>query len=164
MKAQLSIDFVIALTLFVLVASFFLIQLLGVVPSFLEEMRLQQLRSNAYSLSELLVSDAGEPEDWETRASEQIKRIGLRKVDGHPNLLSLSKVQRLGELCEADYTLVQKLVGMKNSFSLEIRKLPTGESLAVCFPIETKGGYSAKLSRNVVVDGLACKLSVEVYG
>lgn len=104
MKAQLSIEYVVSLSLFILFVSYLFFNILNILPLYLNEIRNERIKSEAYQISEILVNDPGEPSDWETKEDWEIKRIGLSNENyNKTNLLSVSKINRLKNECENDY-------------------------------------------------------------
>lgn len=103
MKGQISIDYYIALIIFIFFVVYFLFQISNLVPNFLGQMEEQRMRSEAYQISELLVNDIGSPPDWNTLVPDktaQIKRIGLSdQTRNKTNLLSSPKIKALDGIC-----------------------------------------------------------------
>jgi hypothetical protein len=95
----------------------------------MEEVEKEDLRSKAYQLSEILVNDPGEPENWDTAGS--IKRIGLNdETYNKNNLISLGKVTALESRC-GNYDEVKNLLGLDKSFSIIVFNISqsTGDRL-----------------------------------
>lgn len=100
MKGQISIDYYIALIIFIFFVVYFLFRVSNLVPDFIGRMEEQRMRSEVYQFSELLANDFGNPPNWETLSPGSIKRIGLSDQSRNKtNLLSVAKVAALNSLC-----------------------------------------------------------------
>lgn len=120
MKAQLSIEYFVSMILFVMFVAYIIFQLMTFTPNYLNEIKTESLRSEAYQISELLVNDPGEPANWQTVADSSIKRLGLLDDSRNKtNLLSKTKVDALRSKC-GNYENVKKWVDTENQFSLLI--------------------------------------------
>ena len=157
MKGQLSADFFISLTLFILLTSYFLVRVLDIMPSFLHEEKMQSLRGTAYAISELLINDAGEPKNWQTLQLSQIKRIGLMDEEENlTNFVSLDKINRLNAICNSPnntvgYPKIKELLGIDEdvNVSVVIKNLNTNEDIASCWPPSLRLSRIVNISRVV---------------
>lgn len=62
MKAQISfVEFIIAFSIFSVFVAYLFFRLLSFMPAYLNEIRSERVRSEAYQISELLINDPGEP-------------------------------------------------------------------------------------------------------
>lgn len=106
MKGQMSIDYYVALIIFIFFVIYFLFQVSNIVPNFIGEMEEQRMRAEAYQFSELLVNGVGSPPDWDTLVPAQtggIGRVGLSDQSRNKtNLLSVAKINALDELCSTE--------------------------------------------------------------
>lgn len=119
-KAQLSIEYFVSLVLFVMFVAYLIFQLMTFTPQYLNEIKTESLRSEAYQISELLINDPGEPANWQTAADSSIRRIGLLDDSRNKtNLLSQNKVDALRSKC-SNYDNVKKWIDTENQFSLLI--------------------------------------------
>jgi len=65
MKGQISfVEYIVSITIFITFAVFFFYNLLSFMPTYLNEIRNERVRSEAYQISELLINDLGEPVNW----------------------------------------------------------------------------------------------------
>jgi hypothetical protein len=134
MKGQISIEYIIALILFIVFVLFFFVQLLNQQPIYMRELRSEIVRSEAYQLSEMLINDAGYPIDW---TIANVQRIGLSSNLNKTNFLSKSKISSIGTSCNGGYTFIKNKIGAEDDFSLVIWQLPRQASdnpLLSCFP------------------------------
>lgn len=118
MKAQLSIEYLIAFSLFISIIGYIYLQYTRNIPSFVEEVKKEDIRASAFQLSEMLINDYGEPENWDTLASDQIKRIGLSdNYVRQSNFISKNKINRLRDECN-QFSNIQKWTGFNKPFSI----------------------------------------------
>jgi len=102
MKAQLSIDFIISLVIFIGVITYVLIQTLSYQYDFLKEIKKQKLYAKAYALSEDLLSR------W------MDERYNLT------NLVSLAKIQNDKQTCNSNYANFKNLIGIDVDFGFYV--------------------------------------------
>lgn len=136
MKGQLSIEVIVAMIIFIIFISYLFFEILKLRPIYLQEIKAEKIRAEAYQLSELLINDPGEPIDWNTA---NVKRIGLSDhIYNLTNLISWSKAQNLNSLC-SNYELVREKVGIKDyQFSITVVNRDTGYSI-FCSPPQPRG-------------------------
>ena len=135
MKGQISIDYIIAIVIFIFFVIYFLFEITNIVPKFIGQIEEQEIRSKAYQISEILINDPGYPENWNffKLDSEYIQRIGLSNIQAtktnyflnERNYLSLNKINRLMELCDTTlggigYEKVTEKIGTNLDFSIII--------------------------------------------
>ena len=65
MKAQLSWEFVVTVLLFILSSIYFLFIIYQISPLVRAEMEAETKRAEVFKISEILISDSGDPKDWE---------------------------------------------------------------------------------------------------
>lgn len=153
MKSQFSIDFYVAIIVFVLFSTYILFQVISFTPSYIREINNQRLKSEAFQISELLINDPGEPLNWEDLDENQIKRIGFSNhIVNYTNYLSLRKIQRIGICDEIKYEKVKKWLAIKESFSLLLKNLKSNEILISCFPAQKIPKELIVISRIVYLD------------
>ncbi|MFN6992552.1 MAG: hypothetical protein ACK4MM_07535 [Fervidobacterium sp.] len=118
MKAQLSIEYLVAFSLFISLIGYIYLQYTRNIPYFVEEVKKEDIRATAFQISELLINDYGEPENWDTLAIDQIKRIGLSdNVARQGNFISKNKIDRLKNEC-TQFSNIQKWTGFNKPFSI----------------------------------------------
>lgn len=105
-RGQMSIDFLVGISLFILALSFVAVSVSGMFLPFQTETI--DLNSVSYRTSVILVEDAGywsdganDGEDWENHVNN-ISRIGLAINKMHPNELELNKLAIFGDEAEID--------------------------------------------------------------
>ncbi|MEM7825075.1 MAG: hypothetical protein QXO27_03840 [Candidatus Aenigmatarchaeota archaeon] len=130
MKGQLSIEYYISLILFVFFIVYLSFQIVKITPTYIRELKNENLRIEAYQLSELLINDPGEPINWDSQP--QVKRIGLSSNENKTNLLSGNKIAAMKTKCSTNYEDVRRLIGTEYYFSLFL----TNETLrqTICQP------------------------------
>ena len=82
----------------------------------------ENIRSEAYQLSELLLNDAGEPASWND--PDSAKRIGL-SYEGmnRSNLLSYNKITNLNSFCNGNYNEFLKKINFNKPFSVKLNEI-----------------------------------------
>ncbi|MHC1585473.1 MAG: DUF7287 family protein [Candidatus Syntropharchaeia archaeon] len=122
---QISIDFITAIAIFMLMFTFLVLQIPGIFVPF--QTTVTDLQPVAYRTSVILVEDCGwwnnTHTQWETEISDpsKISRIGLAKNKpgsdrGIPNLLSKDKIEGLKSLYQnTNYSSIQEKLGLKTS-------------------------------------------------
>jgi len=134
MKAQLSIDYIVSLIVFILFGTYIFFQVTGYTPAYITQIETQRLRSEAYQISELLVNDPGEPLNWEVCGSACLERIGLSDyTKNKTNFLSRSKIDKFDEICNQvdGYAIIKSLIDTDRQFSIILNKAD-GETLISC--------------------------------
>lgn len=139
MKGQLTIEYLISFGIFIGVIIYVYLLYTRNIPNFLEEIKKENIRAEAYQLSELLVNDIGEPPNWNTLSDENIKRIGLADQNrNQTNFISKQKITGFDIKCDSDFSNIQKWVGLNKSFSVLIFNINQGTGsrslLADCTP------------------------------
>ena len=151
-KGQLGYDYFISLVIFILFVVYIAFQIMEMKPAYLREVRNEILRSEAYQLSELLVNDPGEPQNWD---AANVKRIGLSDENANKtNYLSAAKVTKLAGLCPlAGYSSLAKLFGIdqKYQFSIIVKNAISGEPLVDCHPASLIAARTVNISVKRVV-------------
>ena len=92
-KGQMSIDFLVGMSLFMLALIFLVLVIQGMFLPFQTETI--DLNSVAYRTSVILVEDPGwgdKGTDWEKQNIENVSRIGLAIDKAHPNMLDMKKL------------------------------------------------------------------------
>ena len=134
MKAQLSFDFVLSISIFIIFLSYIVFQLLYTIPRFRRWVEVQNLRGKAFSISQILLNDFGYPTNWHELDLTQIKRIGLKdETKNLSNFLSFDKITRLNQIC-SDYQTFKSLLGIDKTVIISIKDLVNNQTLASCSP------------------------------
>jgi hypothetical protein len=153
MKAQVSLEFILCVIIFTILATYVLLQLTNVKSRYLRYLTAEKLNSELYLISELLINDVGEPANWHLAPEREIKRIGLMdERTNATNLLSFSKLERLNSICIGNYDLVRKALGVENHFSLGI--VNATEVLVTCAPFYPTPfkGFNFSIRRSVAIN------------
>ena len=121
MKAQLTLEYMISLVLFIGIVIYVYLSYSANIPSFIGEVFKEDARVKAYQLSEILVNDLGEPASWNKNS---VERIGLSDENfNKTNLISNVKITELsGFDCsiQNDYNELKSLFALDREFSIVI--------------------------------------------
>ncbi len=169
MKAQISfVEYLVAFVIFVTFITYIFYQTLGFMPNYLQEMRSEILRSEAYQISEILVNDAGEPANW--RDPSSARRIGLSdESSNETNYLSMEKINILRAQCPVGgYSeQLKNLLGAKDDYQFSVLLLDKTDSPIEsidCHPQETKTRKTrVAIERDVAFSSRYGKLIVQVW-
>jgi hypothetical protein len=133
MKGQFGMEQLISLSIFIAFVAYFFFQFLSLRPTYLNEVKNERLRSEAYQISELLVNDPGYPVNWNANPS-LTQRAGLSdETANKTNLLSLAKISAFDSQCASDYYKVKKWIGAENDFSIFLTDKSTGALKIGCY-------------------------------
>jgi hypothetical protein len=125
MKGQISfVEFLVTTAVFISFIGYFSFQLINFYPLYLNEIRNERIRSEAYQISEILANDP---------------RLGLSdETKNKTNLLSMNKINEIGDgtdLCKPGYDTVKERLGSAYDFSIALtRKIPSEMILINCHP------------------------------
>jgi len=121
MKAQISFaEYLVAIVVFISFVSYFSFQLANFLPAYMNQIKNERVRGEAYQLSELLVNDPGFPINWHNNIPAT-KRIGLSdETKNVTNLISVAKVSQLQTQCSISYASVKRWLGSEEDFSISI--------------------------------------------
>jgi len=125
-KGQISFaEYLVAIVVFLSFASYFAFQLLYFFPTYLTQLRNEEIRSEAYQISELLINDAGYPINWQSvvqSSPSSVQRIGLNdEMQNVTNLISTPKVYAFNSQCQGSgYSNIKNWLGTGNDFSVII--------------------------------------------
>jgi len=127
MKAQISfVEFLTSMIIFIAFVGYFSIQILMFVPNYINQIKSERLRSEAFQISELLINDPGQPLDWNLNFANA-KRIGFSdQLSNKTNLLSGAKISVFNTKCQENYGNVKNLMGIDHDFSLILIDANTG--------------------------------------
>jgi hypothetical protein len=143
MKGQLTIEYLASFIIFVILISYIYLSYSANIPLYVEEVRKETARSNAYQLSEILVNDPGEPPNWnQSTNNNELKRIGLSDRNSNKaNLIYFNKTEKLRDdfdcANEAEYKQLQQKLALNKQFSIAISRILNNgnrEILYVCNP------------------------------
>lgn len=164
MKAQLSIDYIVSLVVFIGIVTYIFFQLLSYGPPYIDEIEKQRLRSEAYQVSELLINDPGEPLDWN---STNVKRVGLSDhLQNKTNVLSLSKINNFTQICNGftGYDRMKSLIDTNYQFNISLKDIATGNILIECFPQQIIGkATKVEIRRIVAFDSSYGELTIQMW-
>ena len=121
-KAQISLEYFVSLLIFVSLLTFVIFELRVITPDYLREVKTQTLRLETFQISELLINDAGEPDDWDERPPPETLRVGLSNLNSQDEI-SIAKIVELDSRCKSagGYQNLYDWLGMQNQFYLAIQ-------------------------------------------
>jgi len=137
MKAQISfVEYLVAFVIFVTFVGYFSFQILKFIPEYLNQIRSERIRAEAYQISEILINDPGYPSNWNIG---NVKRLGLSdQTKNLTNFLSVNKINAIGDgtnFCKPGYDNVKKWLASDYDFSITLtRKSPSEAILINCRP------------------------------
>jgi hypothetical protein len=144
MKAQISfVEYLIAFVIFVAFVGFFSFQTLKFVSEYLNQIRSERIRAEAYQISEILVNDIGDPSDWNnyigTPNEYTIKRVGLSDQNfNKTNVLLQDKINKFNSKCSNDYSAIKKWLASDYDFSIILIRKSSPEAVLInCHPTVT---------------------------
>jgi len=140
MKAQLSIDFVLSLVIFIGVVAYVLLQTLAYQYDFLKEIKKQKLYAKAYALSEGLLSR------W------------MDEKYNLTNLVSLVKIKNDEQACNSNYPNFKNSIGIDVDFGFYVFN-SSNDLIASCSSASKK---SLNLTRFARSENDYLKILVEV--
>jgi len=156
MKAQLTIQYLISIIVFIGLITYIYISYSANIPAYIQEVRKEATRSKAYQLSELLINDPGEPKNWNQSSSvNEIKRIGLLdQSSNRQNLISWNKTEKLTELT---YEQIQERLALEGEqFSIIISKIRDDGSreilCAISPPVSEERVINITITRIIVIN------------
>ena len=154
-KGQLSIEYFVAMIIFIFFVVYFLFQISNLVPEFTGEMEVQRIRSEAYQISEIIINSPGMPTNWNTLPYQQTVLFGLsNQTFNKTNLLSSSKMASMGSTCAS---LGQQAIRSKLYTDLEMSMLIVDRTdgtprLDCSAPRNDTRGFSVTVKRIVAFD------------
>lgn len=135
-KAQINLEYIVSLTLFITLSVYIAFQLAQRTPSYINALHMEYIQSEAYQLSELLINDGGEPSNWEKiwdSMPSGVKRLGLSTGE-RANLLSTNKINKLDDICTNYEDVVNRLGITDYQISMFIKDSKSGVILLDCSP------------------------------
>lgn len=154
MKGQMTIEYLISFIIFVGVIAYIYLSYSANIPGFIGDVAKEHTRSKAFQLSEILVNDPGEPEDWD---ASTVERIGLLDESSNKqNLISGDKVDELYNNfpCPAQYDNLMNKLGMNETFSIIISKYigDIRQTIYTCNPPAFIGTINVTIARIVALN------------
>jgi hypothetical protein len=133
MKAQISfVEFLVAIIIFLSSVTYIAFQISSLIPNYINEIKAERMRSEAFQLSELLINDPGNPANW-YQDFDHAERLGLSdETRNKTNLLSGDKISKFNETCFSSYLEVKKKLGIDYNFSLVLKDGKTGKIKINC--------------------------------
>ncbi len=108
------------LALFIIICSYFFLQVIIATPRYLNEHRFQILNSKAFQISEILLNDPGYPIDWENDPINVI-RFGLNDQNSNKtNFIKINKAIKFNQECSSDYQNIKNKLGVSKEFDFSI--------------------------------------------
>lgn len=136
MKSQISFDYYITLIIFIIAVTYFFFQISSSLPPYLKIVEEQSLKLEAYQISQILINDPGEPEDWYLDP-EGVERIGLMDEKYNKmNLISLEKALKLNEICSNNYEKFLESLDIEVNVALTLIDKTNGKIILECKPQE----------------------------
>jgi hypothetical protein len=130
MKGVVDIEFILSVVVFLSTISFVSFLIIGNIPLLHGNAASEDLRSRAYQVSQILLTDRGEPVNWDPNT---VTRIGLTNGEGY--VLNTTKIVNLQTLCTGSYTTVKSLLGQDYRTDFHISVKDSGnQTLLYCGP------------------------------
>jgi len=154
-KGQLSIEYFVAMIIFIFFVVYFLFQMSNLVPEFTGEMENQRIRSEAYQISEIMINSPGMPANWNALPYSQTVLFGLsNQTLNKTNLLSSAKIVSMNSTC---VSLGQQAIQSKFYTDLEMSMIivdrTDGSPRLDCnAPRNNTRGFSVTVRRIVAFD------------
>ncbi len=171
-RGFIEVEFIISVMLFLTVIVFIVVSISREIPSLENRANIDNIRANGYAVSQLLLFDKGEPQDWGALAGyDKIRRIGLSS--GEPYILSMNKINKLENFCrDMGY---QNLMAMFNQNEINITVKYLGDCLADCSLVMSCGIGSKRpdnatsnvkfiINRFGVADNRIVNVTIAIYG
>jgi hypothetical protein len=167
MKAQLSLDYIVSLIVFIGFVTYIFFQLLSYGPPYISEIEKQRLRSEVYQISELLVNDPGEPLNWNSLDFTNVERVGLSdETKNKTNVLSLEKIGKFNQICTSEngYDKIKSKIDTEYQFLIQLINKSNNQYLINCTPPQliTKA-LKAEIRRTVVFGSDFGELIVQMW-
>ena len=128
MKAQATIEFLISTLVFLIAISFIIFTIYGNYPIFRQENVKNVLLSKSFQITQILLTSAGSPRDWDM---SNVETIGLST--GLPYILDSRKISELN-CSETEYEKVREIFGLqKHDLIINITD-ENGITISTCAP------------------------------
>jgi len=159
MKSQVSfVEFIATFLIFITFVAYYSLQLSNFVPRYIGLLEKEVKNSACFQISEILLKDKGEPENWE-ETPLSVERIGLSS--GKKLYLSYEKIEAMQSLCDDNYTFVVESLGSEHNFSVTIIRKTDGSVILHCYP--THGSPSSSIRRFSSCGGEECEVIIQIY-
>ncbi|HDJ96520.1 MAG TPA: hypothetical protein ENG45_00420 [Candidatus Aenigmarchaeota archaeon] len=129
MKGQFTIEYIVAFLLFISIVSYIHLSSSKFLPDYLRLGRNEETFSIAYSISEVLINDPGDPPDWLKLRDKDIRRIGLS--DENYNKMNLLNLSKITSFCRS-YEFVKEKLGVEKDFIIMILDMSGNFNSVVC--------------------------------
>ncbi len=147
MKGQLNLEFMISISIFIIVISYVTINSISTLPDLHQQTKSNSLRTKIYQMSELLLFDS---------------RIGLST--GEPYTLDQAKINSLQSLC-SDYQAFKDKFSVDHTMDIQLNIMQNGASVLDCHPEIVSGMRSEfSLKRFGILDGEIAQIDIKVFG
>lgn len=158
MKAQLNIDFILAVTLFIISILFISYRVMQNAFLMRSEVDKEQKRLLGYAISTLIIFDKGYPEYW--NSLDNVQKFGLSLS---PYTLSRDKLNAINNCSYENYNKIKNLlsVPIENDFLLIITN-QYNEPIYKC-GVEHKLREIIWVRRFAILDGNIVKINLGIY-
>jgi len=158
MKAQLNIDFILAVTLFIISILFVSYTVMQNAFLLRSEIDKEQKRLIGYAISQLIIFDKGYPEDW--NSLDSLQKFGLSLS---PYILSRNKINAINNCSYENYNKIKNLLSLptENDFLLIITN-QYDETISKC-GLEHKLREIVWIRRFAILDGNIVKINLGIY-
>ena len=160
MKGQVNFEFILSVVVFISIMSFITLQIINSVSSMRSELEVEDMKSSAYQISNLVMFDMGWPDNWNP---DNVQRLGLSS--GFYSL-DASKVSSLSQICESEggYRKFLSLIGLEISKDVYLNiSTASGETVVLCSPsVESQIRARVETVRTSSMDGDIVKVVVRV--
>lgn len=128
-KGMVNIEFILSVVVFLSTITFITVTTIYNVPNLHTQTINEKIKTDIFSISEMLINDKGFPENWN---SENVKAIGLST--GEPYVIDMTKVKNLNDICEKDYQKFVSILGMENYQVIINITQEDGSNILFCQP------------------------------
>ena len=174
MKAQISFEYYFSLLTFAILVSYLFLKLITLPPFYSSQITTQQLRSETYQISEILVNSVGYPANWNTfpipGGVGNIKGLGLSdETRNKTNLVSTAKTTAFDNICKSNgYNKILELLDIRNDtygfWVLAAKDTSPPQILIECSPLETSAKIRTNITRIIAFnDGTYGELRISLW-
>lgn len=158
-KGQLNIQYLIAFVLFVTVVIYLVFQISNTIPEYKTKSRKNNLKTEAFRLSEILIKTEGHPKNW---SPSNVRRLGLIV---EPYYFNETKVNYLKDMCKNDYQKLRNLmnIGKKDNPSEDFRIIFSNGIMFSCGKRTPKGISSVLVERYGYLNGKTATLKLRIW-
>jgi hypothetical protein len=158
MKAQLNIDFILAVTLFIIAILFVSYIAIQTQSSLKTEIDNEQKRLIGYAISQLLLLDTGYPTNWSSL--DNVQRFGLALS---PYILSRDKINAIKNCSYENYTKMKNLFSLSTEREFLIIISDSSEKTITKCGIEHRLREIIWIKRFAILDGNIVKINLGIY-